>query len=162
MYSVSTFFRLIQYKREGMQLHFHISRHIAHLGWETPVFFTLLAAAIKNMDSAVTWPRYQPKKSEGSRVPDYSRSCTSVSNFYLVYIWHYRIKLFLRHLPNCPCSNFSLYVDLLYFFSCICICLGMILIIWSRGKRNSLYVLTVIYHEIISVFPPKKNFWTKQ
>jgi hypothetical protein len=29
------------YKREGMQLHFHISRHIAHLGWETPVFFTL-------------------------------------------------------------------------------------------------------------------------
>jgi hypothetical protein len=41
MYSVSTFFRLIQYKREGMQLHFHISRHIAHLDWETPVFFTL-------------------------------------------------------------------------------------------------------------------------
>jgi hypothetical protein len=32
--------------------------------------------------------------------------------FYLVYIWHYRIKLFLRHLPNCPCSNFSRYVDL--------------------------------------------------
>jgi hypothetical protein len=31
----------IQYRREGMQLHFHISRHIAHLGWETPVFFTL-------------------------------------------------------------------------------------------------------------------------
>jgi hypothetical protein len=26
--------------------------------------------------------------------------------FYLVYIWHCRIKLFLRHLPNCPCSNF--------------------------------------------------------
>jgi hypothetical protein len=21
------------------QLHFHISRHIAHLGWETPLFF---------------------------------------------------------------------------------------------------------------------------
>jgi hypothetical protein len=36
---ISTFFRLKQYKREGMQLHFHISRHIAHLGWETPVFF---------------------------------------------------------------------------------------------------------------------------
>jgi hypothetical protein len=34
-------FTLKQYKREGMQLHFHISRHIAHLGWETPVFFTL-------------------------------------------------------------------------------------------------------------------------
>ena len=33
-------------------------------------------------------------------------------HFYLVYIWHCRIKLFLRHLPNCPCSNFSLYVDL--------------------------------------------------
>jgi hypothetical protein len=32
--------------------------------------------------------------------------------FYLVYIWHCRIKLFLRHLHNCPCSNFSLYVDL--------------------------------------------------
>jgi hypothetical protein len=32
--------------------------------------------------------------------------------FYLVYIWHYRIKLFLRHLPNCSCSNFSRYVDL--------------------------------------------------
>ena len=31
---------------------------------------------------------------------------------YLVYIWHCRIKLFLRHLPNCPCSNFSRYVDL--------------------------------------------------
>ena len=29
-----------------------------------------MAAAIKNMDSAVTWPRYQTKKSEGSRVPD--------------------------------------------------------------------------------------------
>jgi hypothetical protein len=28
-------FSLIQYKREGKQLHFHISRHIAHLGWET-------------------------------------------------------------------------------------------------------------------------------
>ena len=41
MYSVSTVFRLIQYKREGKQLHFHISRNIAHLGWETPVFFTL-------------------------------------------------------------------------------------------------------------------------
>ena len=33
--------------------------------------------------------------------------------FYLVHIWHCRIKLFLRHLPNCPCSNFSRYVDLL-------------------------------------------------
>ena len=32
--------------------------------------------------------------------------------FYLVYIWHCRIKLFLRHLTNCPCSNFSRYVDL--------------------------------------------------
>ena len=32
--------------------------------------------------------------------------------FYLFYIWHCRIKLFLRHLPNCPCSNFSRYVDL--------------------------------------------------
>jgi hypothetical protein len=31
-------------------------------------------AAIKNMDSAVTWPRYQTKKSEGSRVPDYIQS----------------------------------------------------------------------------------------
>ena len=70
---MSTVFRLIQYKREGKQLHFHISRHIAHLGWETPLFF---------------YP------------------------FYLVYIWHCRIKLFLRHLPNCPCSNFSRYVDL--------------------------------------------------
>jgi hypothetical protein len=30
-----------EYKIEGKQLHFHISRHIAHLGWETPVFFTL-------------------------------------------------------------------------------------------------------------------------
>jgi hypothetical protein len=39
VYSVSTVFRLIQYKREGKQLHFHISRHIAHLGWETPVVF---------------------------------------------------------------------------------------------------------------------------
>ena len=32
--------------------------------------------------------------------------------FYIVYISHCRIKLFLRHLPNCPCSNFSRYVDL--------------------------------------------------
>jgi hypothetical protein len=40
VYSVSTVFRLIQYRREGKQLNFHISRHIAHLGWETPVFFT--------------------------------------------------------------------------------------------------------------------------
>jgi hypothetical protein len=31
VYSVSTVFRLIQYKIEGKQLHFHISRHIAHL-----------------------------------------------------------------------------------------------------------------------------------
>ena len=53
------------------QLNFHISRHIAHLGWETPSFF-----------------------------------------FCLVYIGYCRIKLFLRHLPNCPCSNFSRYVDL--------------------------------------------------
>jgi hypothetical protein len=35
-----------------------------------------------------------------------------ISLFYLVYIWHCRIKLFLRHLPNCPCSDFSRYVDL--------------------------------------------------
>jgi hypothetical protein len=40
-FSLQAVFRLIQYKREGKQLHFHISRHIAHLGWETPVFFTL-------------------------------------------------------------------------------------------------------------------------
>jgi hypothetical protein len=40
-------FRLIQYKREGMQLHFHISCHIAHLGWETPVFFTLFTTKKK-------------------------------------------------------------------------------------------------------------------
>jgi hypothetical protein len=32
--------------------------------------------------------------------------------FYLVYIWHCRIKVFLRNLPNCPSSNFSRYVDL--------------------------------------------------
>jgi hypothetical protein len=31
---------------------------------------------------------------------------------YLVYIWHCRIKLFLRHLSNCPCSNFSRYIYL--------------------------------------------------
>jgi hypothetical protein len=74
MYSVSRVFRLIQYRREGEQLNFHISRHIAHLGWGTPVVFL----------------------------------CTS----YLVYIWPCRIKLFLRHVPNCPCSNFSRYVDL--------------------------------------------------
>jgi hypothetical protein len=37
---------LIQYKREGMQLHFHISRHFAHLGWETPVFFTLFTLSL--------------------------------------------------------------------------------------------------------------------
>jgi hypothetical protein len=35
-----------------------------------------------------------------------------ISLFYLVYIWHCRIKLFLRHLPKCPCSDFSRYVDL--------------------------------------------------
>jgi hypothetical protein len=33
-----------------------------------------MAATIKNIDSAVTWPRYQTKKSEGSRVPDYIQS----------------------------------------------------------------------------------------
>ena len=38
------------------------------LRWE---YLYAMAAAIKNMDSAVTWPRYQTKKSEGSRVPDY-------------------------------------------------------------------------------------------
>jgi hypothetical protein len=37
------------------------------LRWE---YLYAMAAAIKNMDSAVTWPRYQTKKSEGSRVPD--------------------------------------------------------------------------------------------
>jgi hypothetical protein len=42
VYSVSTVFRLIQYKREGKQLHFHISRNIAHLGWETPCFLHIL------------------------------------------------------------------------------------------------------------------------
>ena len=34
------------------------------------------------------------------------------NTFYLVYIWNCRIKLFIKHLPNCPCSNFSRYVDL--------------------------------------------------
>ena len=72
MYSVSTVFRLIQYKREGKQLHFHISRHIAHLGWETPVFFL------------------------------HFLSCLHMAMSY---------QMFLRHLPNCPCSNFSWYVD---------------------------------------------------
>jgi hypothetical protein len=37
------------------------------LRWD---YLYAMAAAIKNMDSAVTWPRYK-KKSEGSRVPDY-------------------------------------------------------------------------------------------
>ena len=37
--------------------------------------------------------------------------------FYLVYIWHCRIKLFLRHLSNCPCSNFSRQVDLFQVIS---------------------------------------------
>ena len=37
------------------------------LRWE---YLYAMAAAIKNMDSADTWPRYQTKKSEGSRVPD--------------------------------------------------------------------------------------------
>jgi hypothetical protein len=54
-----------------------------------------------------------------------------------VYIWHCRIKLFLRHLPNCPCSNFSLYVDLFQeILPRIARQLRMILIIWSRGKLN--------------------------
>jgi hypothetical protein len=35
------------------------------LRWE---YLYAMAAAIKNMDSAVTWPRYQTEKSEGSRV----------------------------------------------------------------------------------------------
>jgi hypothetical protein len=51
---------------------------IAHLGWETPVFFY---------------------------------------TFYLVYIWHCHIKLFLRHLPNCPCSYFSPKVSPVLFTS---------------------------------------------
>jgi hypothetical protein len=38
------------------------------LRWE---YLYAMAADIKNMDSAVTWPRYQTQKSEGSRVPDY-------------------------------------------------------------------------------------------
>jgi hypothetical protein len=74
VYYVSTVFRLTQNRRVGEQLDFYISRHIAHIGWETPVCFFY--------------------------------------TFYLVYIWHSCIKLFLRHLPNCPCSNFSRYVDL--------------------------------------------------
>jgi hypothetical protein len=53
--------------------------HLRHAFMQCCVSFPLLrwvylfamAAAIKNMDSAVTWPRYQTKKSEGSRVPDY-------------------------------------------------------------------------------------------
>jgi hypothetical protein len=43
MYSVSRVFRLIQYRREGEQLNFHISRHIAHLGWGTPVVFLCIS-----------------------------------------------------------------------------------------------------------------------
>ena len=41
------------------------------LRWE---YLYAIAAVIKNMDSAITWPRYQTKKSEGSRVPDYDWS----------------------------------------------------------------------------------------
>ena len=55
-----------------MQIHFHISRHIAHLGWETPLFFTL----------------------------------------FTLYTYGTVVSNFLRHLPNCPCSNFSRYVDI--------------------------------------------------
>jgi hypothetical protein len=31
--------QFLSYQRETKQLHFHISRHIAHLGWEIHVFF---------------------------------------------------------------------------------------------------------------------------
>ena len=83
MYSVSTVFLLIQYRREGKQLKFHISRHIAHLGWETPCFFLFFVFFV-----------------------------FFLYTFCLIYIEYCRIKLFLRHLHNCPCSNFSRYVDL--------------------------------------------------
>jgi hypothetical protein len=74
VYSVSTVFRLIQY-REKVSNSIFIFRAISLTSVGKPrVFFY---------------------------------------TFYLVRIWHCRIKLFLRHLPNCPCSNFSLYVDLL-------------------------------------------------
>jgi hypothetical protein len=46
-----------------------------------------------------------------SAVMVFQRFIFSGKKCWLVYIWHYRIKLFLRHLPNCPCSNFSQYVD---------------------------------------------------
>jgi hypothetical protein len=59
---------------------------------------------------------YFPPKKSGENIRSAS-ALTSVGKppcfytFYLVYKWHCRIKLFLRHLPNCPCSNFSRYVE---------------------------------------------------
>ena len=74
MYSVSTVFRLIQY-REKVSNSIFIFRAISLTSVGEPRVFSY--------------------------------------TFYLVHTWHCRIKLFLRHLPNCPCSNFSRYVDLL-------------------------------------------------
>ena len=41
--SVSTVFRLIQCGRGGKRLNFHVSRRVARLGWEAPVYFALFA-----------------------------------------------------------------------------------------------------------------------
>ena len=73
MYSVSTVFRLIQYREKVSNSIFIFGAISLTSIWKPRGFFYIV---------------------------------------YLVYIWHCRIKLFLRHLPNCPCSNFSWYVDL--------------------------------------------------
>jgi hypothetical protein len=70
--------------------------------------------------------------------------------FYLVYIWHCRIKLFLRHLPNCPCSNFSLYVDLFQEISPI----QMVVVPFLRNNPSAV----MFFQRFIF---PAKTLWEK-
>jgi hypothetical protein len=77
--------------------------------------------------------------------------------FYLVYIWHCRIKLFLRHLPNCPCSNFSRYVDLFQEISPRIAKLSLILY-QSKNCGHRIDVLFMMY-DVYWYCQMKKNEW---
>jgi hypothetical protein len=92
------------------------------LRWE---YLYAMAAAIKNMDSAVTRPRYQTKKSEGSRVPDYlfPNTVLSISRRffwclpYLVYLLSMLYVTFLRHITRVGSTQQLIFINVITYIT---------------------------------------------
>ena len=101
------------------------------LRWE---YLYAMAAAIKNMDSAVTWPRYQTKISEGSRVPDYNKSWIKSLSFRSLY--HSTVTI--------PCNDLQIYC---WIFAC-----DQGELLWNWYTRNSRLNKKMLFREFNHYF----------